>query len=380
MKLVTAGGASAADALPRSFPFAYQEPSAKLARLRQRYELDKVIAAGKTEMEQLVLLRHWVRNQWHTGWEGSPAAWVPPWDAVTILGSAERPDCFTMCTHYSAVFTQCCLALGWTARHCILDHHCVSEVYVNQHRKWVMLDTGNSKPRPDCSLHFERAGVPLSALELHAAVRDGATTDLTVCFTPPHLMAAVADLCRPAPPYKGKADPGPYPRPETIPAADLSKYPVCGLEQYRRYALPARNTYLSSPFPGELQQGYTPYFYDGYRWVGDSPDNPARSPEYSRHLDPARPHDVDWQLNWTRTHLETTPTPGELRVTLETRTPNLARLEARRGGDTAWKPTPAAYVWKLSPGRNELTVRGVNRFDRPGHEGRVEVEWAPASK
>jgi hypothetical protein len=371
VRLVSSGPTTARDALPLSVPFVYQEPSARLARLRERHKLDQVIAGGKTEMEQLMLLRHWVRNQWHTAWEGGSAAWMPPWDALVIFDCMDRPDCLTMCTHYSVVFTQCCLALGWTARHCILDHHCTAEVNVNQHRKWVMMDAGNSKERPDCTLHFERAGIPLSALELHEAHRTGKTADITVCFTPPALMDKVAALCRPAP---ASAKVGP--RPDTIPAADLPKYPVCGLANYRRYAFPARNNYLASPLPGEAYQGWSEYFYDGYCWVGDSPDRPERSPEYSRNLIPDRPQDIDWSLNWTRAHLATTNTPGELRVTLQTRTPNLARLEIRRG--TEWKPTPPEFAWKLHPGKNVLTVRSVNTFDRPGPEETVEVEYTPA--
>src|SRR5262249_37700194 len=155
--------------------FVYQEPSPRLKLLRERYQLDAVIAPGKTEMEQLMLLRYWVRNQWHTAWRGGPAAWVPPRGSLILLESKDQPDCLTMCTHYAAVFTQCCLALGWNARHCILDHHCVSEVWVDQHRKWVMMDAGNSKERADVGLHFERDGMPLSARELHLAHRTGKT-------------------------------------------------------------------------------------------------------------------------------------------------------------------------------------------------------------
>ena len=130
-----------------SVPFVYQQPSPRLKLLREKYQLDKVIAPGKTEMEQLMLLRYWVRNQCHRGWANHPALWIPPWDALLILESRDRPDCLVMCTHFSCIFTQCCLALGWNARHCILDHHCVSEVWVDQHRKWVMMDTGNSAQR-----------------------------------------------------------------------------------------------------------------------------------------------------------------------------------------------------------------------------------------
>jgi hypothetical protein len=355
-------------ATPGSVRFTYQAPSPRTEALRNRFQLDKVIAPGKTEMEQLILLRHWVRNQWHCAWEGGADAWMPPWDALIILDSKDQPGCLTMCTHYAAVYTQCCIALGWNARHCILDHHCVSEVYVNQHRKWVMMDAGNSKERPDCNLHFERKGVPLSARELMLVHRSGKTDNVTVCFTPPGLMAAVAPLCRPAP--KPKKDWPP--RPDTVPAADLPKYPVCGLANYRRYAFPPRNDYLASLLPGELYQGWSEYFHDGYVWVGDSVDDPKTSPEYSRHLDPARRQDVDWALNWSRIHLARTAKAGELAVAIETHVPNLTRVEVKEG-DGEWKP--AAAVWRLRPGKNVLSARGVNAFGQPGIETRVEVEW-----
>src|SRR5947209_7806436 len=198
---------------------------------------------------------------------------MPPWDAHIILESKDQADCLTMCTHYAAVFTQCCLALGWNARHCILDHHCVAEVWVDQHRKWVMMDAGNSKERADVGLHFERDGVPLSALELHLAHQSGKTEGVIVCFTPASLSDQIAPLCRPVAGGKTSS------RPDRVPLTELRNYPVCQLDNYRRYAFPSRNNYLSSLLPGELYQGWSEYFYDGYCWVGDAP-------EYSRRLSP----------------------------------------------------------------------------------------------
>jgi hypothetical protein len=360
-----------------STPFTYQAPSPRLELLRKRYKLDQVIAAGKTEMEQLMLLRHWVRNQWHTAWGSHPASWMPPWDALMILEAKDQPDCLTMCTHYAAVFTQCCLALGWNARHCILDHHCVAEVWVDEHGTWVMMDPGNSASRPDCNLHFERDGKPLSARQLHLAQRSGKTDGIKVRFTPAKLAEQIASLCRPAPQFKGK----PPARPDEIALAELPKYPVCGLENYRRYAFPGRNNYLGSLYPGELYQGWSEYYYDGYFWVGDSPDEPRISPEYSRSLSPDRPQDVDWALNRTRIHLCHTARPGELQVDLETHTPNLARLEkSSKAGKEAkpdWQETPSRFVWKLQAGENVLYVRSVNRWDRRGAVAEVRVQWKP---
>jgi len=364
-----------------SLPFVYQKPSARLKLLREKYKLDTVIEPGKTEMEQLMLLRYWVRNQCHRGWAGHPALWIPPWDTLLILESRDRPDCLVMCTHFSCMFTQCCLALGWNARHCILDHHCVSEVWVDSRRKWVMMDTGNSAERADVGLHFERDGVPLSARELHLINRDGKTEGVRVCFTPARLMAKIAPLCRPAPPPKGK----PLARPDVIPLAELKKYPVCQLENYRRYAFPLRNNFLESLYPGELEHGFSSYFYDGYCWVGDSPDDPRISPEYSRHLSPDRPQDIDWRVNDVDIYLSRTNKPGELQVDVASHVPNLARLEkqisgSEKEGKPIWQPVQARFVWKLKPGINGLRVRGVNHWDRTGAESQVRVEWKPAKK
>src|SRR2546425_6222301 len=103
-----------------------------------------------------------------------------------------------------------------------------------------MMDTGNSAQRADVGLHFEFNGVPLSARELHLAQKTGKTQGITVHFTPKALADKIAHLCRPAP------KPVKEPRPDVISLGDLPKYPVCGIENYRRYAFPPRNNFLSS--------------------------------------------------------------------------------------------------------------------------------------
>ncbi len=354
-------------------PFVYQAPSPRLKYLREHFKLDEVFAPGKTELEQFMLLRYWIRNQWHTAWGSHPAGWMPPWDALMILQCKDQPECLTMCTHYAAVFTQCCLALGWNARHCILDHHCVSEVYSNQFGKWIMMDTGNSASRADVGLHFERDGVPLSARELHLAQKSGKTDDIKVHFTPAKLVAKIAHLCRPAPAAKEKFPP----RPDVISAAELKNYPVCGLENYRRYAFPPRNNYLDTLLPGELYQGWSEYFFDGYCWVGDSPDNPTTSPEYSLHLDPKHPQEADWPLDWTRVYLSHTEKPGVLRVDLATVTPNFDHFERTLTppeAKVASTESPASiFTWDLRKGTNTLTVRSVNKWGKKGPPLQVTV-------
>jgi len=353
------------DLVVGALPFVYQKPHARLEHLRKRYKLDDVIAPGKTEMEQFMLLRYWIRNQWHTGWGSHPAQWIPPWDSLIILDCKDQPECMTMCTHYGCVFTQCCQALGWNARHCILDHHCVSEVYSFEHDRWIMMDTGNSAQRADVGLHFERKGVPLSARELHLAYMDKNLDGITVRFTPWALSKQIQHMCRPAP--KGMTD---HARPDEVSLAELKKFPVCQIENYRRYAFPARNTFLTSLLPGELYHGYSEYFHDGYCWVGDGMDRPTVSPEYSRLVDPHR-EDADWKLGGTRVHLSRSAKADVVDVELESLMPNHARFEVF--GDKGWQPTPAKSSMSLEKGQRLIRVRSVNHWGKAGRESRVTL-------
>lgn len=352
--------------LPQGVPFLYEKPIARLDHLRKRYKLDEVIAPGKTEMEQFMLLRYWIRNQWHTAWQSHSAGWIPPWDSLIILECRDQPECLTMCTHYGCVFTQCAQALGWNARHCILDHHCVSEVYSVEHDRWIMMDTGNSAERADVGLHFERKGVPLSARELQFAYYDKKLDGITVHFTPKALAAKIQHMCRPAP--KGKSDPA---RPDVITLAELKKFPVCQIENYRRYAFPGRNTFLTSLLPGELYHGYAEYFHDGYYWVGDSPDRPTISPEYSRPLDPRRPQDADWKLGGVRVHLSDAGRAGQVAVDLESLMPNHARFEIQRDGK--WTATAGRFVLETKSGLT-TQVRAVNAWGKAGRATTIEMK------
>src|SRR5947208_13634458 len=108
-----------------------------------------------------------------------------------------------------------------------------------------MMDAGNSAQRADVGLHFERGGVPLSALEMQKTYRDGQVQDVQVCFTPRKLSEQIAHLCRAAPATR---DTMPE-RPDRVALAELKNWPVCQLPNYRRYAVPMRNDDLSSPLP-----------------------------------------------------------------------------------------------------------------------------------
>lgn len=250
-----------------SYTFINQDPAEpKLAILREQEHLADIIASANTQWKQMLALRSWTAVQWV---HRAPHEFrrCCPWDALTILAwmRADRghgqpqPDAY--CTHYAVVLAQCALALGRQARLWVMsaeptlhtNGHFVAEVWSDDHGKWVMHDA-------DTDSHIERAGVPLSVLEIHDAWREGKLDELSV------IAGANAD----------KVKIGPDWIEEMLP---LGLYRFCGLV--------LRNNHLSTLIPGPVEHGWTTYKWDGFLWYRDElePELPFFSLSSNRRAD-----------------------------------------------------------------------------------------------
>ena len=321
-----------------SYPFDYADPHhPRMRHLREKYRLEEVVAPGQTEMERFALLRQWVRRQWE-GWNDNEYNYCPQWDALEILELAPRNLALGMCTHYAAVFSQCAASLGYHARPVIVDHHCLAEIWSDEHGKWILQDPG-LLPGHEVAFQYEEAGVPINALEMHRLGAAGRMEDLE--FVPP--------------------PPVPDERLRTMFA-----------QLYQRFGMPLRNDHLYRPEPQELEQGMDQYHWDGHLWWTDSLD--PRYPEYS--LQTNRPEDFYWDLNRTRIDLQDTETAAALTVRLSGPIPHLDRFEVSldRG---EWGASGPVFEWKLRPGHNRLRARAVNTMGLRGPENRVVLEYRP---
>ena len=321
-----------------SYSFDYADPHhPRMRHLREKYRLEEVVAPGQTEMERFALLRQWVRRQWE-GWNENDYNYCPQWDALEILELAPQNLALGMCTHYAAVFSQCAGALGYHARAVIVDHHCLAEIWSDEHGKWILQDPG-LLPGHEVAFQYEAAGVPVNALEMHRIAAAGDLADID--FVPP-------------PP---------------VPAEQLQ-----GLfaQLYQRFGMPLRNDHLYRPEPQELEQGMDQYHWDGHLWWTDSLD--PRYPEYS--LQTNRPEDFYWDLNRTRIDLQDTETAAVLAVRLSGPIPNLSGFEVRRD-QGEWEESGPSFEWNLRPGRNRLRARAINTMGLRGPENRVELDYRP---
>jgi hypothetical protein len=152
--------------------------SPRVRQLRYRYNLDAVVADETDEWRRILLLRHWIKssiaidNHHPTETRG---------DTFAILDAALKGGKFH-CTLFSIVQHAVLNSFDYVTRRLgcgpgLKDdggHHEVNEVWVNKLAKWVLIDA-------KYDVHFEKDGVPLSALEIRDEVwRDGAQSVVRV--------------------------------------------------------------------------------------------------------------------------------------------------------------------------------------------------------
>ena len=148
----------------RHFKFDSAE-NPKLKDLRQRHNLDSVISGAKNEFDQQLFLMDWVHHRFSRF--GQPT--TPARGALEILEGIERGETF-FCTQFAQLYASAAASLGWIdrvlalRRHSDAGHtgsteHSTTEIWSNEHRKWIMLD-------PTSNMYLERDGLPLNAFEI----------------------------------------------------------------------------------------------------------------------------------------------------------------------------------------------------------------------
>lgn len=132
----------------------------QLRTLKENYNFDELAGKGKNEFESMIMLRDWVFRKLRYSLSCKDTELR---NALTILKMAGKGEAF-ICTGYSAVFMQCAISMGWTARYIFLkmptgEQHAGVDVWSNQYRKWIYMD-------PSWNIHCEKGGIPLSIYEM----------------------------------------------------------------------------------------------------------------------------------------------------------------------------------------------------------------------
>ncbi|MBL7698939.1 MAG: CocE/NonD family hydrolase [Chitinophagaceae bacterium] len=150
----------------------------KFAALIKKYRLDTVVKDESDELKRILLLRDWIRSKIKIDNIGP---FPGDGSAESILDEAIKGHGFH-CAHYSLVQQAVMNAYGYVTRFVRVDdggvengegHHAVNEIWLNSFGKWFMSDT-------KYNYHFEKKGVPQSALEIHQEYLKNGARDLTM--------------------------------------------------------------------------------------------------------------------------------------------------------------------------------------------------------
>jgi hypothetical protein len=311
----------------------------KLKQLRERYELDRVIAAGRDEFQKQVLLMDWVHRQFKKF--GAPSTSAK--GALDILDGIENGHTF-FCSHYVHVMVSSAASLGWVNRPLALrrhrgaasvggsTEHAITEIWSNQHRKWVMLD-------PTSNMYLETNAVPLNAWEIRQQWFYHHGTNLVLVIAGERYRKADLPVL-----LQRFADFGEL----AVHPDELDKYGFIG--------------YIPNTDLMESGEDYAKMFItkdqlcEGTKWhVRLAPDDPA----------------VDPYFPIGQAALELRTEGGVAKVTLKTLTPNFKTFEVQFDGE--WKESTERFTWQLRAGTNRLAARTLNQFGVQGPVSSAEV-------
>jgi hypothetical protein len=336
-----------------SLPFAESEYSKrfkfdsvsnpKLKELRERYNLDEVIAPGKDEFEKQLLLMDWVHHRFKKFGRPSKEAR----GALEVLEAIDEGHSF-FCTQYGQVMVSTAASLGWVDRALALrrhkgvnknggsTEHTTTEIWSNQFRKWIMLD-------PTSNMYLEKDGIPLNAWEIRQEWFYNDGKELVIVVGKDRKRYRKPDLPVYLATFAGFGD-------LTIDPDELDKYGFIGY-------IPNTDIMDSGYDYGKMFIVHD-QVCEGTTW-------------HTRDL-PAHP-ETDPYFPIGQSALSLKSDRGKLMVSLKTMTPNFQRFESRTDGGE-WKLTADPFEWELRDGANHLEVRTINAFGVAGSISTMELQ------
>lgn len=316
----------------------------KLRDLREKYRLDEVVAPGRDEFEKQILLLDWVHRQFPKF--GAPSA--PSRGALEIMEGIERGETY-FCTQYAQLFASCAASLGWVDRVLALrrhqganakggsTEHSTTEIWSNQHRKWVMLD-------PTSNFHVQSNGVPLNAFEIRQEWFYNKGQQLVFVVGKEQRRFTKADLPIFLKRFAGFGD-------LTLEPDELDKYGFIGY-------IPNTDL-MDSGFDYGRMFITRDQLCEGTSWHRrDLPPNPA----------------VDPYFPLGQVALEISASGDTVLLNRRTFTPNFFCFELRMNGKDWQRQKGGTFAWRVLPGRNQLEVRAVNAFGIAGPASVIELQ------
>jgi hypothetical protein len=319
--------------------------SPKFFHLITKYRLDTIFHGETDEFKRILLLRHWIKSVITINDFGDPY----PGDGYTegILDAALKGQGFH-CGHYMTVQNGIMNAFGYVTRTLGAGpgvkggpdgHHGIDEIWLNQYKKWFLSDAKYDH-------HFEKNGIPLSALE----IRDE------------YLKNNAADIIK----VKG---------PERIPFDIDSETGISKVRNAQTYTWIEWHGYndLFTSWPNHLELliMYEDEYFKNNTWMWDGKPHWAYAkPEFMKKV-----QDRD-EIYWTpNTIASKVNIEGNVaHIELSSETPNLKEYQMKELPSGDWKSVGEKFDKKLEKREYDWVFRIVNLADVTGPEHKIVLK------
>ena len=319
--------------------------SPEFKHLVDKYQLDTILHGEKDEFKRILLLRHWIKSVIAIDDHGDP--YPGGGNAEVILDAAFKGQGFH-CGHFMIVQNAIMNAFGYVTRTLGAGpgikggpdgHHGANEIWLNKYHKWFLSDAKYDH-------HFEKNGIPLSALEVRNE----------------YLKNKAADIVM----VKG---PGRTP-------TDIDPENGTSKEQYARtftwIEWHGYNDMFSAwPNHRELLIMYNDEYFKTHTWIWDGKPHWAYAkPDYIKLVN--KVDSIYWTPNTITARIKI---DGDLAsFSLLSATPNLKEYEMKSLPTGEWFKVEDSFNLKLERDHYELTFRAVNLAGIAGPEYRVVIE------
>jgi len=332
--------------IPNTVFQSYEDLSSpRFEHLRAKYKLDTIFHGETDEFRRILLLRHWIKSVIAINDFGDPY----PGEGFTegILDAALKGQGFH-CGHYMTVQNGIMNAFGYVTRTLGAGpgvkggpdgHHGINEVWLNQYNKWFLSDAKYDH-------HFEKNGIPLSALEIREEFLKNKCADIVKVKGPDRIPFDIDQETK------------------------LSK--VQNAQTYTWIEWHGFSDYFVAwPEHQEFLLIYEDDFARNNKWIWDSKEHWAfAKPEFMKMVP-----DKD-AIYWTPNTISSkTLIEGNIsHIELASETPNLKQYEMKNLTTGEWKSTEEKFDLNLKKKDYELIFRAVNMAGVAGPDHKIIIK------
>lgn len=329
-----------------AFKFSEDLSDPKFQDLKIKYHLDTIFKGEQDEFKRSVLLRNWIHTIIRINDHGNPY----PGDGYVdrILDAALLGTGFH-CGHFMKVQNAIMNAYGQVTRtigagsgaadNVISDvHHGINEVWSNTYGKWYLSDAKYNH-------HFEKNGIPLSALEVRDEYLKNKASDIYLIKGPERVTLEFDSVL------------------------NRSKESFARTYTWVEYHQ-NNNMFTAWPNYDTPLVMYADDYFNDHTWLWDGKPHWAYdNPEYML-LETDR-NAIEWTPNTIASDIKIIGQVAQVNLTSDT--PNLREYQMKKLPSGEWKKVINPIKIDLTDTMHEIMFRTVNMADVTGPEHRIKI-------